>query len=86
MQLIVSGLRHILAGFIVCLALATLARAEGADGTWHLVMRKLPNGTELTPPAVYGMSTTKNGVNQLIVFWPTPEGKSASLSSMSRWE
>ena len=86
MQLIVSPWRRILAAFIVSLALGTLAHAEGTDGTWRLVMRKLPSGAQLTPPAVYGMSTTKNGVNQLIVFWPTPDGQSASLSSMSKWE
>jgi hypothetical protein len=28
----------------------------------------------------------KNGVNQLIVFWPTPDGKSASVSSLSKWQ
>ena len=44
---------------IVSFLLANAAHAEGTDGTWRLVMRKLPNGTELKPPAVYGMSTTK---------------------------
>lgn len=86
MQLIRSAWRGIFAGLILCLTLTALAHAEGTDGTWRLVMRKLPNGTELTPPTVYGMSTTKNGVNHLIVFWPTPDGKSASLSSISKWE
>ena len=86
MQLLISACRHILAGLIVSLALTALAHADGTDGTWRLVMRRLPDGTELTPPAVYGMSTTKNGVNQVIVFWPTPDGGSASISSMSKWE
>jgi hypothetical protein len=86
MELIVSVWRGIVVVLIVSFLLANAAHAEGTDGTWRLVMRKLPNGTELKPPAVYGMSTTKNGVNQLIVFGPTPEGKPASVSSMSKWE
>jgi len=86
MKLIVPVWRRILGGLVAAFALIALAQAEGVDGTWRLVMRKLPNGMELTPPAVYGMSTTKNGLNQLIVFWPTPDGRSASLSSISRWE
>lgn len=49
-------------------------------------MRKLPDGTKLTPPAVYGMGTTKNGVSHLLVFWSTPEGSHASVSSLSKWE
>jgi len=32
------------------------------------------------------MASNKNGVNQLVVFWPTPEGKSASISQISKWE
>ena len=28
----------------------------------------------------------KDGINQLIVFWQTPDGKPASLSEISKWE
>jgi hypothetical protein len=79
MHVIVPVWRRVLAGLIVSLALIALAHAEGTDGAWRLVMRKLPNGTELTPPAVHGRSTSKSGANQLLVFWPTPDGKSESL-------
>jgi hypothetical protein len=57
-----------------------------SDGTWQLVMRKLPDGTILTPPTVQGLSTNKNGVNQLIVFWQTPDGKPASISQIFKFE
>ncbi len=75
---------RLLAALVVGIALWSGAFAE--DSTWRLVKRQLPNGTILTPPEVYGMSTNKNGINQLIVFWPTEDGKSASLSELSRWE
>lgn len=55
------------------------------DGTWVLSKRVLPDGTVLTPPVVHGRSTLKDGVNQLIVFWPTPSGSSASISMLSKW-
>lgn len=80
-------LRHFLAALITILTCCGLARADDLDGTWwRLAMRKLPDGTTLTPPAVYGASTFKNGVNQLLVYWHTQEGKPASLSQISRWE
>jgi hypothetical protein len=49
-------------------------------------MRKLPDGTVQTPPTVYGASTFKDGINQLLVYWRTPDGKPASLSQLSKWE
>jgi len=49
-------------------------------------MRKLSDGTVLTPPAVQGMGTFKNGVYQLTLFWRTPDGNTASLSRISKWE
>ena len=86
MRLLHSSLRHLFACLIIAAAFLATAHADGMDGTWRLVKRQLPDGSVLTPPAVYGRSTTNNGVNHLLVFWPTPDGKSASLSSMSKWE
>lgn len=60
--------------------------AENIDGTWRLVMRKLPDGTVQTPPTVQGYSNTVDGVNQILVFWPGPNGKPASISSVIRFE
>jgi len=69
------------------LGCVALAHADDLDGTWwRLTMRKLPDGTVQTPPAIVGTSTFKDGVDQLLVFWRTPEGKSASLSQVSKWE
>jgi len=78
--------RWVVAGFVLFFALWGLVYADGPDGTWRLVMRKLPDGTVQTPPTVQGRFTFKDGVSQLLVFWPTPQGKPASLSELSRWE
>jgi hypothetical protein len=77
--------RRLALSLIASLTLCAFAFADDLDGTWRLVMRKLPDGTMQTP-TVQGMSTTKDGVNQLIVFWPTPDGKPASIAQISKWE
>ena len=86
MDFVASVIRRFTAGFVLFSALSSLVYADGPEGTWYLVMRKLPDGTVQTPPTVQGRFTVKDGVTQLIVFWPTPEGKPASLSEISRWE
>jgi hypothetical protein len=68
------------------LAICTPSHAGGPDGTWRLAMRKLPDGTVLKPPAILGMSTVKNGVEHIVVYWTTPEGKPASVSEIFRRE
>ena len=85
----ISNVRPIyfVAALFAVLTYCSFAYADDLDGTWwKLTMRKLPDGTTLTPPAVYGASTFKDGVNQLLVYWHTPEGKPASLSQISKWE
>jgi hypothetical protein len=86
MDLFSSVLRSLIASLTISLTLCLSAYAENPDGTYRLVMRKLSDGTVLTPPAVQGMGTFKNGMYQLIVFWRTPDGKPASVSSISKWE
>jgi len=78
--------RRLLAAVIISLSLCALAYAENPNGTYRLVTRTLADGTVLTPPAVQGMGTFKNGMYQLIVYWRTPDGKPASLSSLSKWD
>ena len=79
--------RRLVAGLTIFIACSAWAFADDLDGTWwQLVMRKLPDGTVQTPPTVHGLNTFKNGVNQLIVFWHTPDGKPSSLSQISKWE
>ena len=66
---------------------AAQAAEPAFAGTWQLVKRKLPDGTILTPPSVGGMSTTTAlGLNHLNVFWHTPNGKAASVSSITQYE
>ena len=86
MQLLLATSQRLVIGFILSLILGGFACAGDLDGTWRLVMRRLPDGTVQTPPTVHGRFTTKEGVNQLIVFWPTAEGKPASLSAITKWE
>jgi hypothetical protein len=62
------------------------ARAQEVDGTWKLVMRKLPDGTTVTPPAVLGAYTIHHGLQNLNVFWHTPEGKSDSYARISTYK
>jgi hypothetical protein len=78
---------HFLAAMVATLGCCGFALADDLDGSWwRLAMRKLSDGTTLTPPAVYGASMFKDGTNQLLVYWHTAEGKSASLSQVSKWE
>jgi hypothetical protein len=86
MNLFISVARGLIASLIISLTLCTSAYAENPDGTYRLVMRKLADGTVLTPPVVQGMGTFRNGVYQLTLFWRTPDGKPASLSRISKWE
>ena len=86
MQWFHSLSRHLVAGLVISLACFAVAHADELEGTWQLMKRKLPDGTVQTPPTVYGMNTFKNGMSQLIVFWPNPDGKPASISQISRWE
>ena len=86
MELFISLSRRLVDGLIISVTLCALAYADNPDGTYRLVMRKLSDGTVLTPPAVQGMGTFKNGVYQLTLFWHTPDGKTAALSRISKWE
>jgi len=63
MNFVISMSRRLAAGLILSLTLCAFAYAENPDGTYRLVARKLSDGTVLTPPAVQGMGTLKNGVS-----------------------
>ena len=75
---------RVLVAIILSLASGGMAQADGPEGTWRLAMRKLPDGTVLKPPAVFGLSAVKNGIAQTTVFWSTPEGKPASFSAVDK--
>ena len=81
-----SVARRLVPGIGIALTVCTFAYADNPDGTYRLVMRKLSDGTVLTPPAVQGMGTFKNGVYQLTLFWRTPDGNTAALSRLSIWK
>ena len=65
---------------------ARAQQAQELEGTWKLVMRKLPDGTTQVPPAVLGTYTTHNELQNLNVFWHTPEGKPVSFSRVSTYK
>ena len=85
MALFISVSRRLVAGLIISFTLCAFAYAENPNGTYRLVTRTLADGTVLTPPAVQGMGTFKNGTYQLTIFWRSPDGKPASLSRLSKW-
>ena len=60
----------------------SLAHAQELEGTWKLVMRKLPGGTTQVPPAVQGAAAWHSGLRSLVVSWHTPEGKPALASGI----
>ena len=61
-----------------------IAQAQDIEGTWRLVMRKLPDGTTQVPPAVQGISMTQNGLWTRVVLWHTPDGKQAFVAAVSK--
>ncbi len=80
-----ASFRLMLLAIMLSLTLCASGYAQEPNGTYRLVMRKLADGTVLTPPALQGIGTFKNGVYQLTLFWHTPEGKTAALSRISEW-
>ena len=68
---------------VLVLLFCGVAQARDIEGAWRLVMRKLPDGTTLVPPAIHGSATTHAGVSSRIVFWHTPDGKPAFVSAIS---
>ena len=84
MHPLISVGKQLLVGLMVSLSFATLALADGIEGTWRLIKRELPDGTVQTPPTVVGLGTTKKGLRHLNVFWHTPDGKPASIGVISK--
>jgi len=76
----------ILFASVLLLDICGMAQAQELEGTWKLVMRKLPDGTTLRPPAVLGVYTAHNGVQNLNVLWHTPEGNPASFARASTYK
>ncbi len=71
---------------VLLLPFCGVAQAQELEGSWKLIMRKLPDGTTQLPPAVQGAATWHSGLRNLVVFWPTPDGKPAFASSISNYK
>ena len=84
MRMLTSTAKRILTGVMLSLAFSFPVFADGIDGTWRLIKRELPDGTELTPPAVVGLHTITHGMRHLNVFWHTPDGRPASIGVISK--
>ena len=76
----------VLIAALLLLPFCGLAHTQELDGTWKLVMRKLPDGTTQVPPVVLGAYTVYSGLQNLNVFWHTPEGKPACFSRISTYK
>jgi hypothetical protein len=76
----------ILFASFVLLGICGAAQAQELEGTWKLVMRKLPDGTKLAPPAVLGLYTVHDGLQTVNVFWRTPEGNPVSYARISTYK
>jgi hypothetical protein len=79
-----QGARRLLAGAAIALALVLPASADGLEGSWRLVQRTWSDGRVDTPPQVVGLVTFTQGLRQVSLFWPGPDGQPASLSIVSR--
>jgi hypothetical protein len=66
---------------------ATGSPAPGAsiDGTYALVRRVLPNGTEVRPPDATALYTLSHGQFSLNLFFKNPDGTLASESTIGRY-
>jgi hypothetical protein len=71
---------------VLLLMFCGAAQAQELEGTWKLVMRKLPDGATQVPPAVEGAATWHNGLHNIVVFGRTPEGKPFSFSLISNYK
>ena len=79
--------KYIRGGFAALVLLCCgLAQAQEFEGTWKLTMRKLQNGSTLTPPAVQGVIMVQPGLWTRVVFSHTPEGKPTSYSAVSTYK
>jgi hypothetical protein len=70
----------------VAFAVPAVAQADEIAGTWKFVMRKLPDGKTLEPPAIQGLVRWDNGVFSYVVHWPSPEGKPAFQAGISSYK
>ena len=61
-------------------------REVSNEGTWRLVMRKLPDGKKQVLPAILGAYTVHNGLQNLNVFRRTSEGRPVSFSRISTYK
>lgn len=66
---------------------ADAANPDDIEGTWKLVSRDLPDGTTVTPPAVGGLITFRDGYRNFNVWWSDPGGGGLeSIASVSTYE
>lgn len=75
-----------LVAVLVLLFGGSKAQAQEIEGTWRLVMRKLPDGTIQKPPEAQGAATWHSGLRDLVLFGRTAEGKPWSASLISRYK
>lgn len=70
---------------VVALALVPSLPAQEIEGTWRLVSRRMPDGTEVAPPAVVGMMTFAGGYRHAVIHW-SEGGRVFSATFIRRYE
>jgi hypothetical protein len=89
-------MRTILVASAFCIALGLVllslpAPQAGADtvpsiaGNYRLVKRVLPDGTEMKSPDIVGFITWSKEYRSLNVLWEKPDGKSFTISLVSKY-
>ena len=65
--------------FLLC-AMSAFAQQPSIEGTYQLIGRKLPDGTNIAPPNVMGLLSLSRGYRNLNVLWKDANGKWSSYS------
>jgi hypothetical protein len=68
------------------LSAVTFAQRANIEGTYRLVVRKLPDGTRLTAPNVMGLMTFTKTHRNFNVAWVDKDGKHFSYSVVSTYK
>ncbi len=80
---LVLGVVLVVAG---CTAIAQAAAPPSVRGSYRLIKRILPDGSQMVPPAISGLNTYTRGYRNFNVSWKQPDGTAVSLSLMSSYE
>jgi hypothetical protein len=67
-------------------ALVQAAETPSVRGSYRLIKRTLPDGSQIVPPAISGLNTFTREYRNFNVAWKQPDGTPVSLSLISSYE